>query len=423
MLEKVVFALIGVCAVLMVLTFITGSIKKKRKILLSLLALTSIMLLLGEWLFPIYNGDTSSLGVVLARGSKFAAYACTIIVVYIVAKYLEDMLLTEGQLNETPVCIKIATYILTVAIIMLSFSQAVGLYYLFDENNVYQRSSGYFISYVFPSSATVLLEFTTIKYRKKLRRRLFIPLVLFSVMPLASGIVHFFVRKISFTSFFIVGMVVLLYCFTILDSNELANDVHKRELMLISQTTDALVGAIDAKDSYTNGHSKRVAKYSVMIAKEAGKTQEECDTLYLTALLHDVGKIGVPDWIICKKGRLTDEEYEAIKVHPKVGREILSKISASPELVVGASFHHERYDGKGYPFGLKGEEIPEIARIIAVADTYDAMASKRSYRDVLPREQIREEFIKGVGTQFDPKYAAIMIKLIDNDVEYKMREI
>ena len=115
-----------------------------------------------------------------------------------------------------------------------------------------------------------------------------------------------------------------------------------------------------------------------------------------------------------------DEEFAIIKQHPVLGGEILSKILISPSLSVGAKYHHERYDGKGYPEGLKGEDIPQIARIIAVADAYDAMTSKRSYRDMIPQMYVREELVKGTGTQFDPNYAKIMLHLLDKDEEYKM---
>ena len=142
------------------------------------------------------------------------------------------------------------------------------------------------------------------------------------------------------------------------------------------QTAEALASAIDAKDRYTNGHSRRVAEYSLRIAQEAGKSEEECEKTYFAALLHDVGKIGVPIEILSKKGRLTDEEFAQIKQHPAMGGQILSSIKKSPWLSIGARYHHERYNGRGYPEGLKGEEIPEIARIIAVADAYDAMTSK-----------------------------------------------
>ena len=139
-------------------------------------------------------------------------------------------------------------------------------------------------------------------------------------------------------------------------------------------------------------------------------------------MLHDVGKIGVPDEIINKPAKLTDEEFDVIKKHPVIGGEILTSISEFPALSTGARWHHERYDGKGYPDGLSGEDIPEIARIIAVADTYDAMTSKRSYRDPLPQDVVRAEFIKCKGTQFDPKFADIMVNLIDEDIDYHMKE-
>lgn len=188
------------------------------------------------------------------------------------------------------------------------------------------------------------------------------------------------------------------------------------------QTAEALASAIDAKDTYTNGHSRRVAEYSERIAKAAGKSKEECEQIYFAALLHDVGKIGVSIDILTKKGRLTDEEYEAIKQHPAAGGQILSKIKQSPWLSLGAHYHHERYDGRGYPEGLKGTDIPEIARIIAVADSYDAMTSNRSYRNAIPQHIVREELVKGIGTQFDPDFARVMIHMIDLDTEYKMKE-
>ncbi len=191
---------------------------------------------------------------------------------------------------------------------------------------------------------------------------------------------------------------------------------------LFEQTAVALVNAIDAKDKYTHGHSSRVADYSVKIAREAGKSERECEDIYYVALLHDVGKIGIPEHIINKEGRLTDEEYGIIKQHPELGAQILKSIKEIPFISKGAESHHERYDGRGYPAGLKGTDIPEYARIISVADAYDAMTSKRSYRDPLPRQEVREEIVKGSGTQFDPKFARIMIHLIDMDIEYEMKE-
>lgn len=184
----------------------------------------------------------------------------------------------------------------------------------------------------------------------------------------------------------------------------------------------ALVKTIDAKDRYTNGHSLRVAEYSKEIAKRMNKTEKEQENIYYAGLLHDVGKIRIPAEVINKAGKLTDEEYEKIKIHPVTSYHILKDVFDDTQVRNGAKFHHERYDGKGYPNGLKGENIPEIARIIGVADAYDAMASNRSYRKYLPQDVIREEIEKGKGTQFDPEIADIMLKMMEEDKEYKMKE-
>ena len=139
-------------------------------------------------------------------------------------------------------------------------------------------------------------------------------------------------------------------------------------------------------------------------------------------LLHDVGKIGVSDAIINKPGKLTDEEYQMIKKHPEIGGEILATISEIPDISIGAMYHHEKYDGTGYPAKIAGEDIPLRARIIGIADAYDAMTSKRSYRDVLPQQVVREEIEKGRGTQFAPECVDIMLQMIDDDRDYQMCE-
>ena len=203
---------------------------------------------------------------------------------------------------------------------------------------------------------------------------------------------------------------------------EVVKAQHEKLERISMQIVKTLSGAIDAKDTYTNGHSTRVAEYAREIARNAGFTQEQQNDIYMIGLLHDVGKIGVPKAIINKPDRLTDEEYRIIKTHPDLGAQILSNITEFPRFVTGARWHHERYDGKGYPDGIAGEEIPEEARIIAVADAYDAMSSRRSYRDVLPQDYIRAELVKGRGTQFDPLYTDIMLEMIDADTAYEMRE-
>ena len=188
--------------------------------------------------------------------------------------------------------------------------------------------------------------------------------------------------------------------------------IHEHDLNMINESIETFTGFIDAKDPYTNGHSNRVAQYTKLIAEEMGIEGEELDKVYYVALLHDCGKIGVPDNILGKPGRLTDEEFEVIKSHTTHGSEILRHFKSLPDVDEGARFHHERYDGKGYPEGRKGENIPLISRMICVADSYDAMNSNRVYRKKLTKEDIINEIEKNKGTQFDPKIADIFLKLI-----------
>lgn len=203
---------------------------------------------------------------------------------------------------------------------------------------------------------------------------------------------------------------------------EVAEKRRRKVERMSLQMIKALANTIDAKDSYTNGHSSRVAKYSVMLAGRMGYKGEKLEQVQYAALLHDIGKIGIPNEIINKPSGLTDEEYEIIKTHPAIGGSILEEITEIPDIAVGARWHHERFDGKGYPDKLMGEEIPELARIIGVADAYDAMTSKRSYRDVLSQEIVLSEIEKGKGTQFDPVIAEHMVAIIKKDTEYQLHE-
>lgn len=204
-------------------------------------------------------------------------------------------------------------------------------------------------------------------------------------------------------------------------SQEVKKKTEENEKLFI-HVVRSLAEAIEAKDTYTNGHSGRVAEYSREIARRYGYSEKEQSNIYMMGILHDVGKIGVPDEVINKTGKLNDEEFEMIKNHPTMGARILGKIKEMPALATGARWHHERYGGGGYPDGLTGDDIPEEARIIAVADAYDAMSSRRSYRDILSQETVRAEIEKGKGTQFDPQFADIMISMIDEDIQYTMRE-
>src|SRR5690606_15960056 len=167
------------------------------------------------------------------------------------------------------------------------------------------------------------------------------------------------------------------------------------------QTVLSMADAIGKKDTYTGGHTKRVAHFAEMIAKEMDLSYQDMSDLKLAAVLHDVGKIGIEDSILKKKAPLTDEEFAIMRNHPEIGYQILGHIKSLGKVVDGMRFHHERPDGTGYPYGLKGEDIPIIASIISVADTFDAMISTRPYRKGLPPMVAYEEILKYSGTQFD----------------------
>ncbi len=220
----------------------------------------------------------------------------------------------------------------------------------------------------------------------------------------------------------------LIFCFCTFAFRKISwhmkkSDEDREKIKNLNDTMMRTVArTIDAKDRYTNGHSQRVAKYAVELARQMGKTKDELQSIYYAGLLHDVGKIHIPDAIINKPAKLNKEEYAYIKLHPVSGYHILKDLRDNAMISQGAKWHHERYDGGGYPNGLSGENIPEIARIIGVADAYDAMTSNRSYRKIMPQEEVRREIENGIGKQFDPEVAKLMLRMIDEDTGYEMRQ-
>lgn len=199
------------------------------------------------------------------------------------------------------------------------------------------------------------------------------------------------------------------------EKTKLVEKVSLNSIMVIANT-------IDAKDAYTSGHSLRVAKCSAAIARKLGWSEKDVQNLHYVALLHDIGKIGVPDAILNKPSRLSDEEFQVIKKHPVIGNDILKDIHMIRSVAEGALYHHERYDGRGYPFGLAGEDIPLYARIIGIADAYDAMTSNRIYRHKLTMEKVIREFENGRGTQFDPLLTDLFLEMLHDGFDVAAEE-
>jgi response regulator RpfG family c-di-GMP phosphodiesterase len=187
--------------------------------------------------------------------------------------------------------------------------------------------------------------------------------------------------------------------------------MYEEQRRLFMGSIQALTAAIDAKDRYTRGHSERVALMGSRLAAASGMSAEQVERVRISGLVHDVGKIGVPEAVLRKPGRLTDEEFEQIKRHPVIGHTILKDIPALEDILPGVLYHHERWDGRGYPEGLAGERIPLFGRLLAVADAFDAMSSNRAYRPAIPREKVLREIADGAGTQFDPELAKIFLTL------------
>ena len=195
---------------------------------------------------------------------------------------------------------------------------------------------------------------------------------------------------------------------------DMLREQQQRDKQLIREIIESFATVIDMKDSYTQGHSARVAKYTKMLAKELGYDDDTIENYYNIALMHDIGKIGIPDQVLNKPGKLTDEEYSIIKSHTERGHDVLKSISLMPDIVVGAEAHHERPDGKGYPNGLKGNEIPRVAQIIAVADTFDAMYSNRPYRNRMNFEKAVSIIKEASGTQLTSDVVDAFLRIVEN---------
>ena len=204
--------------------------------------------------------------------------------------------------------------------------------------------------------------------------------------------------------------------------NEELNEKNEELEKAYLDTIGILRQTVEAKDTYTRGHSDRVSAYSVLIGEKLGLSDKDIHTLKIGGLFHDIGKIGVPDSILLKSSKLSDDEYSQIKNHPSIGAHILGDVPMFQDIIPIVLHHHERFDGNGYPSQLKGTNIPYFARIAAVADTFDAMTSKRSYRDSLPIDVVKDEIVRCSGTQFDSDIAKVFLDILNNEYD-KIEEI
>lgn len=325
---------------------------------------------------------------------------------------------------------RVSRIIFYIYVVLLAVNLFTGIIFYFDDG-VYTHGKLYLLNYCFPLYFFVHLFYLTTFKKDFFKRKQLIINSSILFFPIAAAVlqISFPSYLLSFFSYTLIFLT-MLFSLETPDFEELEYLRHNLEIEVQNQTAKAeehaeriaemsieivktLAETIDAKDNYTNGHSKRVAHYSELTAQKLGWPEEKIKRLTRAALLHDVGKIGIPDNILLKPGELTPEEFEIIKTHAVKGGKILKNISDLPEAQIVAQYHHERWDGKGYPEQLKGQEIPDIARVVSITDTFDAMNTKRIYRNKLPADEIRRQLMAGSGTQFDPEYLEAFLSVMD----------
>ena len=430
---NIMLALCAVSAVMALFLLITKYLSKRRKWILIFIELIATGLLGFDRAAYIYKGDVSHKGYIMVRLANFMVFFLTSAIVLIFNQYLSDLLMNEGRLEKLPKRISVVNAGAAAGMIMVVISNFTGLYYTFDENNNYQRGPGFLICYIVPVVFPIV-QYTVIRrYRRHFSRLIYISLVMYLFVPIAMGIIQIFTYGISIVNMAMVMVSVSLYIFTYLDVNASAEKAHETEVgdlqkeqmsmkRLFDQTVTAFVAAVEKRDKFSEGHSVRVAELARKIARTAGRDEEMCEEVYYAALLHDVGMIGIPDSVIYKTEGFTKEELKQKERKPVISAEILQSITEYPYLSRGARYSCERYDGTGYPEGLSGTDIPEISRIIAVADAYDTMITGKRTHVPVSSQAVREEFIKMSGTQFDPEFAEIMVNLMDKEGYEKYEE-
>ncbi len=408
--------------VLMVCVFIRNTESNKRNIinLATLLLINGLLNLSSALNFYLYKTN-------LLIGSEILEISYLVFFISIFLIHLHLMFFVSGILLNYDIKVdkkvkNVSRIVGIVGVLTLIASRIYDFFYYFDKNS-FEKESNFILmlmEILILMAINISITFKNIKKLSPLERAGFIIL---EICPLIDIILNAIlnVKPVDIYISPIFSSFALMLFFINFETENTKERIEK-EKNLSNEIIMALNTTIDIKDIYTGGHSNRVAKYSKMIAKKMNLKEKDIDLIYKMALLHDIGKIGIYDTILNKDSKLTDDEFMNIKEHTIKGYQILSKIEEIPELKFGARWHHERFDGKGYPDGIKGEDIPLNIRIISVADSYDAMTSNRSYRKYLPQEIVKEEIKKNKGTQFDPKVADIMLEIIEEDKDYLLHE-
>ncbi len=430
---NIMMLLCGACVVLVILLLVTRFMTKRRKAILIMMELMASLLLWFDRSAYFYAGSARIEAYAMVRLSNFMVFFLTSGIVFGFNLFLMDWLLTEGKMKRVPVRMRVVSYSAILGMILAVVAAFTGLYYTFDNHNLYHRGPGFLIAYIIPVVCPLIMFSVVQQYRKVFGKLIYTSVLLYIFVPLGCGIIQIFAYGVSITNMAMVVVSIALYVFSYLDINNSVQHAHEIELehmqgerkrmqRVFVQTANAFVSAVEQKDDISKGNAARVAEYAVRIAKLLGKNEDECNKIYYAALLYDVGMIGIPDSVIKKEDKPDEADRELLKQKPVIGKEILSRITEFPYLSIAAASSHERYNGTGYPAGLSGEEIPEIARIIAVADAYVTMTSPKHYRPARPVFEARDAMVRGEGVEFDPTFAELMVKIIDEDSRQQIEE-
>ncbi len=425
--------LCSVSTLMGVLLLITRFLPRRRKWILIGMEVLATILLGFDRLAYIYSGNLSSVGYIMVRLSNFIVFFMTSAIVFCFNLYISDLIEAKIGKDFSSIRLKIVNVMAIIGMLLAVLTVFTGLYYHFDAHNYYHRGKFFLLAYVIPVFSP-LIQFSVIyRYRKSFSCFIYIALLLYIFLPIAMGILQIFAYGISIVNMAMVLVSVSLYIFTYIDINNEVQHAHHMEMEVLreeqknmktvfSQTASAFVDVLEGGNVFYKGHSEAAAETALNIAKICGKSEQICNEAYYTALLHNAGLTALPENLFCKEENVTEEEEEMKKNLPVSSAKILSKIKAFPYLSKNARYVYERYDGKGYPEGLKGDAIPEVARIVAVAEEYATVTSKNKYRDAIPIALVREEFVKEGGLRFDPAFSSAMIRLMDTDTKEHKNE-
>ena len=419
---NLMLCLCAMSAIMAILLLITRFLPKKRKWILVTMEVVATLLLGFDRAAYIYSGNTSPAGYIIVRLANFMVFFLTAGVVLTFNFYISDLLERVGE-NRRPQRLNIVTIACIVEFLMVISNLFTGLYFYFDESNVYHRGRGFLFCYIVPIIGP-LIQFSVIReYKKSFSHYIYIAMCLYIFVPIVVGIIQIFSYGLSIVNMAMVLVSVSLYIFSYLDINEEVQKSHKKEMQnlkveregmkkLFKETVTSFKKAVELRNPLWQGKSEKLAEIALKIAEKSGMSENECEEVYYSALLYDAGFVTLPDSVLDKEVFSEDEE-KLIRNMPKLSSEILEGIKEFPYLSKTALYCFERYDGQGYPEGLKGEQIPVIARIIAVASAYIKATFRTKNRNSVPMAVVREEFVKEGGGKYDPLFANLMVQLMD----------